>query len=109
MKKKFHFSSNLIPLVLSGKKNITWRLWDDKDLSEGDTVDFLESGTEKRFATAELIKVIEKPMGELTDEDKKGHEDFKSDEEMYQTYKKYYQRKVTPKTVVKIIRFKLIP
>ena len=41
-RKKLHFISKLIPLVLSGEKISTWRLWDDKSLSEGDVVDFLE-------------------------------------------------------------------
>lgn len=40
------------------------------------------------------MKVIEKPLGTLTDEDKKGHESFRSDEEMFKTYEQYYCRKV---------------
>lgn len=108
MKKKLRFSPNLIPLILSGEKFSTWRLWDDKNLSEGDIIDFLESNTKRRFATAELIRIIEKPMEELTKEDKKGHEKFKSDKEMCETYSKYYRRRVSPKTLVKVIWFKLI-
>jgi hypothetical protein len=44
---------------------------------------------------------------ELSEADKEGHETFASNEEMYKTYSRYYQRTVTPETSVKIIRFKL--
>lgn len=108
MYKKLHFSSDLVPLILSGQKVSTWRLWDNKNLQKGDIVDFLESGTEKRFATTRLVKVIEKEMGNLTDEDKNGHEKFTNDKEMYKTYSGYYKRPVDSKTKVKVIWFELI-
>lgn len=108
MNKTLKFSPKLVPLILSGEKISTWRLWNDKDLSMGDIVELLESGTDKHFATARLTKVIEKPMGQLTEEDKKGHENFNSDKEMYATYLKYYGKPISPDTLVKIIKFKLI-
>lgn len=108
MNKRLHFSKELVTLVLSGKKNSTWRLWDDKNLSIGDIVDFLESKNEKLFVTVKITDVIEKKMGELREEDKQGHEKFKDDEEMYKTYSRYYKREVNSNTVVKIIRFDFI-
>src|SRR4030042_4850059 len=101
MNKKLHFSSPLVNLVLSGRKTVTWRLWDDKDLKVGDIVDCLESGTEKNFATFKIIKVNKKKMGKLTINDKEGHEDFKNEKEMYRVYSNYYEREVTPDTLVK--------
>lgn len=106
MNKKLHFSKELVSLILSGKKTSTWRLWDDKDLKEGNIVEFLESKTEKHFFTAKITKVIKKKMGELKKSDKKGHEEFKNDSEMYKTYSGYYKREVTPNTLVKMIWFK---
>lgn len=106
--KSLHFVSSLIPLILSGEKVSTWRLWDDKDLSEGDIVDFLESGTERHFATAILTRVLEKKIGKLTDEDKAGHEKYKNDKEMFRTFERFYKRKIDSDTKVKIIWFKLI-
>lgn len=107
-RKKIHFVSKLVPLILSGKKVSTWRLWDDKNLSEGDVVDFLESETERHFATARLTKVIEKRMGDLTENDKAGHEKYKNDEEMFKTFEGFYKKKVDSDTRVKIIWFELI-
>lgn len=60
------------------------------------------------FATAKITSVVEKPIGQLTEEDKKGHETFESDEEMYATYTKYYGKPVGPDILVKVIRFDLI-
>ncbi|MFH1971819.1 MAG: ASCH domain-containing protein [Patescibacteria group bacterium] len=108
MHKKLHFSKELVTLILSGKKTSTWRLWDDKNLQMGNIVEFLESKTEKHFAKAKIVKVVEKKMGELKKSDKKGHEEFKNDNEMYETYSRYYRRKVTPDTLVKIVWFELI-
>jgi len=96
-----------VPLILSGKKNSTWRLFDDKNLKTDDIVDFIERPSLKTFAGAKLIDVQEKPFSELTDGDKRGHEEFSSDEEMYKTYEKYYNQPITPETKVKIIRFEI--
>lgn len=104
---KFH--SNLVPLVLSGKKTSTWRLFDDKNLSVGDDIVLRVFVTNEKFAEAKIIKIIEKPFGKLTNEDKLGHEEYKDDDEMYATYSKYYKQSVGPKTPVKIVWFKLKP
>lgn len=106
--KSLKFRSHLVPLILSGEKNATWRLFDDKDLQEGDEVELLEFVTNRHFANATITKIIEKPLGELTEEDKRGHEGFSSDEEMYKTYEKYYEQPVGPETLVKIVWFKVV-
>lgn len=108
MNKKLKFAAPLVPLVLNGSKNSTWRLWDDKDLQTGDTVDFTEHTTQKVFASGTLTKVIEKPLGAITEEDKSGHETFGTDAEMYTTYTNYYGKPVGKDTLVKIIWFKLV-
>jgi len=105
--KTLKFRSYLVPKVLSGEKYSTWRLFDDKDIQEGDEVDLLEFVTNSHFGKAKVTKVVEKPMGELTDGDKEGHEGFESEEEMYKIYETYYKQPVGPETIVKIIWFKL--
>jgi hypothetical protein len=108
MKKALKFSKNLIPLIEDGTKTATWRLWDDKDLKVGDKIDFLESGSLRYVVTCKVIKVLEKSLGSLTNEDKKGHEPFTSDEEMYQTFANYYSKDVNPSTIVKIVWFEKV-
>lgn len=106
--KKIHFAPNLIPLIMSGQKTSTWRLWDDKDLTTGDIVEFGNSETRELFAKSELTKVIEKPFKDLKDDEKEGHEKYKSEEELFEQFEKYYGKPVNSDTLFKIIWFKLI-
>ncbi len=106
--KILRFQSNLVPLVLSGEKVSTWRLFDDKNLSQDDALELRESGSDIVFATARITKVVEKSFRDLTDADKKGHESYLSDEEMYATYSNYYKTRVDKTTQVKIIWFTIL-
>ena len=105
--KVLKFRDYLVPLVLSGVKDSTWRLFDDKDLSIGDEIELQVFVTNKTFAKATITKVIEKRFGDLNDSDKQGHERYNSDEEMYAEYAKYYNVPVNPGKLVKIIWFEL--
>lgn len=105
--KTLKFKPHLVEKVLSGEKTSTWRLFDDKDLQEGDKLELLDSETEESFAKATIDFIVVKKLGELTDEDWEGHEKFPSEEEMYRTYNSYYEEEVTPETEVKIIKFSL--
>lgn len=108
MSKTLKFASHLVPLVLSGEKYSTWRLWDDKELSQDDIVQLVNSNDKTVFATAKVTKVIEKTMGKLTIEDKEGHETFDTDQEMYDTYSHYYGKTITTSSPVKILWFRLV-
>jgi len=105
--KSLKFSEPLPKLILEGKKTITWRIHDDKNIRARDKISLCNTN-KKEFAKAEVLSAKEKKFRELTEEDKKGHEVFSSDKEMYKTYSRYYNIKVNPKTKVKIIKFKLI-
>ena len=102
------FREALSKLILQNKKNITWRLFDDKNLSAGEIVSFLVWETKEEFAKAKLIRVKETTFGELTEEDWDGHEKFSSEEELYKTYSKYYNRQIDENTPLKIIKFELV-
>ena len=106
--KTLKFRKVLSDLILPGEKDTTWRLFDDKNLSTGDSVSFLVYETKEEFAKARLTSVRETTLGELTEEDWEGHEKFSSDEEMYKTYSDYYNRQVDKDTPVKVIKFKLL-
>ena len=69
--KVLKFRDNLVPLVLSGEKNSTWRLFDDKDLTVGDDIELQVFVTNNKFAEAKIVEVIEKRFGDLSDDDKK--------------------------------------
>lgn len=106
--KTLKFTPKLIPLVLSGEKYATWRLWDEKIIEVGDELQLLNKSTLEQFGLAVVKRVTEKPLGELMAADKEGHEVFSSDEEMCATFAKYYHKPVGPETPVKIIWFGLV-
>jgi len=107
-KKKLRFENKLVSLVLSGKKYVTWRLFDDKNLQKGDNLELINSEISEKFSEAIIEEIREKKFKELNEEDFNGHEKFSSKEEMYKTYLGYYGEQFSPETIVKIIRFKLI-
>lgn len=103
--KTLKFASNLVPLIVSGKKTSTWRLFDDKNLSLEDVLEFQNSENGKIFGRAKIIAVYEKKLSEINESDYAGHEQFKSKSEMVNTYKNYYGDKVNEDSLVKIISF----
>ena len=105
--KSLKFREHLVKPILSGEKNITWRFFDEKNLSAGDEIDLINWKTREKFGEAVITDVREKKMAELEEGDFEGYEKFSSREEMYDTYKNYYGEKIGPDTIVKIVRFKL--
>ena len=106
--KTLKFAKNLVPLVLSGKKTTTWRVFDDKNLSVGDEIIFLKHGSNEQFAVGKIISIREKKMSEIDESDFDGHEKYESPGRMIEVYKGYYGDKVNADNLVKIIKFKLI-
>lgn len=103
--KTLKFTRHLSEMILRGKKTSTWRLFDDKDLKVGDHLTFINKDTGKEFGTAVIISLYTKTLGTLEDKDWGGHEKFNSEEEMYETYRKYYGDKVSAESEVKILKF----
>ena len=106
--KTLKFTSTLVPLILSGEKTSTWRLFDDKDLCEGDECIFLNRETGEEVARARLTRVYEKKIRDITNEDYDRHERYTDVDEMIRTFQGYYGDHVTAETMVKIVTFELI-
>ena len=106
--KTLKFRNELCKLILINEKTTTWRIFDDKDIKQGDIMQFLVWETQEIFANAKIVDVVEKKFKELNEQDWDGHEKFETMEEMYATYSKYYNKEVNENTIVKIIKFELI-
>ena len=106
--KTLKFRKNLSELILKNEKTTTWRIFDDKDIKQGDEMQFLVWETGEVFANARIVEVAEKKFKELNADDLDGHEKFTSKEEMYATYSTYYKKQVDENTMVKIIKFELV-
>lgn len=106
--KKLKFVDELVPLILNGSKDTTWRLFDDKDLHINDELSLVHAEMKEEFAKGKIISVKETTFNNLTAEDLDGHEKFLSKEVMLQTYSKYYKKDVTGETILKIIKFQVL-
>jgi hypothetical protein len=93
--------------IMEGRKNTTWRINDEKNLSVGDILSLSDIKGDE-FAKARIVDVRETVFEGLKKEDMEGHEEFSSSKVMYQTYSKYYKMKVTPRTEVKVIKFQVL-
>lgn len=113
--KTIKLDHELADLVRKGEKTSTWRIYDDKNLSVNDEVEFVDKvqkddpSTWKVFANGVIDTIIEKRLGAITDDDYDGHERFENKEVMIQTYQKYYGPEVNQNTPVKMIHFTLKP
>lgn len=107
--KTLKFAPHLVEKILKGEKTSTWRLFDDKDLREGDEITFINKETGEAFGSAVITSLRTKTLGTLEESDWEGHERFSSEEEMYATYRTYYGDSVGPDSEVKILTFDFEP
>lgn len=105
--KTLKFADNLVDKILNGSKTVTWRFFDDKDLTLGDILEFVNSDNGKKFAQAEIIFIKQKKFSDIEENDFDGHETYKNKDEMLEVYKSYYGDRVSWDTIVKIIKFKI--
>ncbi len=107
--KTLKFTPELCLLIMAGSKTSTWRLFDDKDLQVGDSIEFINKKSLETIGTGVITQLSIKTLGTLAETDWVGHERFTSNEAMYQTYRSYYGDKVVDATtVVKLISFSFI-
>jgi len=105
--KTLKFRPNLVELILSGKKTVTWRLFDDKDLTVGDELELVNKETMKKFANAVIVGIRKKRLGDIEGKDFEGHETYESRDAMFQEMIRNYGDKVNGDSIVKIVEFKL--
>ncbi len=106
--KSLKFRPDLVKDVLAGRKTTTWRLFDDKDLREGDCIELLNWETGEKFADAQITRITEKQVADVSEADYEGHERYENQEVLLKTLQGYYGERVNLETVVKIIEFKLV-
>jgi len=106
--KTLKFKPHLCDMILAGTKTTTWRLFDDKDLQNGDLLVLRNVETGEDVAEAKITSCTEKQLGGVTDEDYEGHERYESTEAMIEHFRGYYGDKVDAYSPLKIIKFELL-
>lgn len=100
------FQDPLPEMVLSGEKNTTWRINDEKEIEVNDRLSLRRVSGEE-FARARVLWTKMTTFDRLSEEDRRGHESFDSEKEMLETYSEYYNMDVSGDTEVKVISFEL--
>jgi len=102
-------------LIREGKKTVTWRINDEKNLSVDDDVWIIDKverenpDTWQAIGTARITEILAKHLGDIEGSELGEHETYASKEEMIKTFRKYYGRDINAKTAVKIIHFAFTP
>ena len=104
--KTLKFADPLAEQIAWGRKSTTWRVEDEKELTEGDPLELIHSSTGRLFGSGTITSVEQRTFGTLQPQDLEGHEPFPGGfDEMIATYQGYYNNPNigtdTPVTVVK--------
>jgi ribonuclease HI len=97
-------------LVASGQKTSTWRLYDDKDISVDDEIQFIDRvdphdrNTWYPIGVGTVDSVLHKRLGSVSPEDLKS-EGFESQDAMLAAFTEHYGKQISLETPVKIIHF----
>jgi len=102
-RRKLMFKKEYSEGIVKGSKTSTIRL--SSSLKKGDEVEVVAGRVRLGIARIEGIEV--KKVHELTDEDART-DGFENKEELVKALKKIYGKRITDKTEVKLIRFRMI-
>ncbi len=113
--KTLKLDHDLAQKVLSGEKNNTWRLKDDKNLAVNDQVELIDKvdrekpETWRKIGVATINRIHEKRIKDIAPEDNEAQEVYGSVSVMLQIFRKYYGEDVDENTPIKMIQFSFQP
>jgi len=113
--KSLKFNHDQARLIQEGKKNSTWRMFDDKDLHVNDEIRIIDKANEQQpdswmvIGKARITEIVEKRLEDISEQHLKNEHAYNSKKEMLQAYRRYYGKQVTGATPVKIVYFDFEP
>jgi hypothetical protein len=97
MNKTLKFPSHFTETIKTQASIITTRLFDEKNLNVGDTIDLLTKESGEKFASGKITKIQEKTFADVL-------ADAKDPEGLHKMYEEdYYHQKIDSTTPVKFI------
>jgi ribonuclease HI len=107
--KTLKFSPQQIQSIIDGNRSTTWRLYDDKQIDVGDSVEFINSNNGQTFGYAKVNEIVIKRIYDLNKSDEQNHDTYKNEQEILDNFRKYYGPDVTVEDKVKIIKYTFYP
>lgn len=105
--KPLKFDPDLIGAITGDEKSKTWRIDDEKGIDVNDRLSLRDpSGAE--FGQASVDWVKRTTIRRLSEEDRRGHGYYGSEDAIVESMQGYYDQEVTPHTVIKVISFTLL-
>jgi hypothetical protein len=109
MPKSLKFSDSGASQILAGVKNTTWRIRDDKNIAEGDSLLLIRRGDGLPFAEARVVSAEIKQLSELSAADYQADGWEKEDKDAAITMlRKYYGNDVDETSPIKVVKFELV-
>lgn len=103
--KAIGFAPDLVPLIMSGKKTLTYRVGDKYGfLDVGDIILVKNSSNDKIFAKVKITEIDHITFDKLPI-DREGHEVYLSKEKQRTTFQKYYGKNIEDFEPMLIIGF----
>jgi ribonuclease HI len=103
--KKLKFTPDRIASISDGQKTVTWRLFDDKDLSIGDIFEIENNISHQIVGLGEIDGISIKYLKDLTNDDQMGNKTYNNLDEIIEDLSTFYGPTVAPDSIVKVVRF----
>lgn len=106
--KTLKFKTDVAETIIDKKVYKTWRLFDDKQLSIDDFLQFINSDTSQIFGYAKIRKITIKHIADIDEGDMQGHKNYNSIDEILTELKQYYGPMVNRSSTIKVIEFEFL-
>jgi ribonuclease HI len=106
--KTLKFNQSQISAIVDKTRISTWRLFDEKDLSVDDLVDFINSKNGESFGYAKIKEVTTKKINDINENDINNHGDSINKDKILDIFIKYYGPRVCDSDIVKVIKFEYL-
>lgn len=106
--KTLKFDNSQIDKILSREITSTWRLADEKNIQVDDQIQLINAETGSVFAEIIVDKITTKRISDINDSDMLGHAQYENNEDIVDSFRKYYGHNIDQNSVVKIINFSIL-
>jgi ribonuclease HI len=103
--KVLKFKTESVQPILSGKKNKTWRMYDEKQLEVDDKLLFINSDNGQTFGYGVINKITTKHVNDINVDDMTGYKKYNNSDEIVAELSRYYGPGVDTDSIVKVIDF----
>lgn len=103
--KSLKFTAEQIPEIEQGRQTSTWRIFDDKELSVGDELQFINCDNATVFGYGLVGQIVIKRIKDLNEFDQDGHKKYDNLGQIITEFTRFYGPGVTADTIIKVVKY----